>query len=52
MRPWWILRLESIGYVLVGAIAALRASFLIVLGPLIFHTAVLYAPWLSRSRRS
>ncbi len=48
MRPWWILRLESIGYVLVGAIGLIALSFLIVLGPLIFHTAELYAPWLSR----
>jgi membrane protein len=48
MRPWWLLRLESIGYVLVGASGLVALSFLIVLGPLIFHTAELYAPWLSR----
>jgi membrane protein len=48
MRPWWLLRLESIAYVLVGAIGLVALSFLIVLGPLIFHTAELYAPWLSR----
>src|SRR3984957_18436326 len=29
-RPWWLLRLESIGYVLVGAAALIALSFLIV----------------------
>jgi membrane protein len=48
MRPWWLLRLESIAYVLVGAAGLVALSFLIVLGPLIFHTAEMYAPWLSR----
>ncbi|MGZ3409611.1 MAG: YihY/virulence factor BrkB family protein [Xanthobacteraceae bacterium] len=46
MRNWMVLRLESIGYVLVGAIAMLALGFLIVLGPLIFATALKYAPWL------
>jgi membrane protein len=45
-RYWILLRLESIGYVLVAAIGALALGFLIVLGPLIFHTALGYAPWL------
>src|SRR6204780_3552080 len=45
-RPWWLLRLESIGYVLVAAIGLLALSFLIVLGPLIFKVALKYAPWL------
>ena len=48
MRPWWLLRLESIAYVLVGAAGLVVLSFLIVLGPLIFHTALPYAPWLAR----
>jgi membrane protein len=30
MRPWWLLRLESIGYVLVGAAALIALSFVIV----------------------
>jgi membrane protein len=30
MRPWWLLRLESIGYVLVGAAALIALAFLIV----------------------
>ncbi len=29
-RPWWLLRLESIGYVLVGAAALIALAFLIV----------------------
>jgi membrane protein len=47
MRPWWVLRLESIAYVLVGAAGLITLAFLIVLAPLIFHTALRYAPWLS-----
>ncbi len=46
-RPWWLLRLESIGYVLVSAIGLLALAFLVVLGPLVFRTAVLWAPWLA-----
>ncbi len=46
-RAWWLLRLESIGYVIVAAIALLALSFLVVLAPLIFATAVIHAPWLS-----
>jgi membrane protein len=46
-RPLWLLRLESIGYVLVAAVGLLALSFLVVLGPLVFRTALLYAPWLA-----
>jgi membrane protein len=46
-RPWWLLRLESIGYVLLAAVALIALAFLVVLGPLIFATAVRYAPWLA-----
>ncbi len=45
-RSWWLLRLESIGYVLVSAITFLALAFLVVLGPLIFRAAVAYAPWI------
>jgi membrane protein len=45
-RHWWWLRLESIGYVLVGAVALLILAFFVVLGPLIVATAVRYVPWL------
>src|SRR5215831_5988808 len=46
-RNWLLLRLESIGYVLVAALALLALSFLVVLGPLIFATAAKYAPGLA-----
>ena len=49
-RPWWGLRLESIGYVLVGAVALLALSFLIVLGPLIWAQTLRYAPALEGLR--
>src|SRR5262249_35450916 len=37
-RSWWLLRFESIAYVLVAAVALLVLAFLIVLAPLIFTT--------------
>ncbi len=43
-RNWLLLRLESIGYVLVGAAAMLALGFLVVLGPLIFATVLRFAP--------
>ncbi|MDB5598427.1 MAG: hypothetical protein JWN71_471 [Xanthobacteraceae bacterium] len=43
-RPIWLLRLESIGYVLVSAVALLALSFLVVLAPLIWRTVVRYVP--------
>jgi membrane protein len=45
-RRWYWLRLESIGYVIVGAVGMLVMAFMIVLTPLIFATAVRHAPWL------
>jgi membrane protein len=46
-RNWIILRVEAIAYVLVTLASVLALGFLIVLGPLIFATAVEYAPWLA-----
>ncbi len=46
-RHWLLLRLESIAYVLVAAMGLLALGFLIVLGPLLFRTALRYAPWLA-----
>jgi membrane protein len=43
-RSWWLLRLESIGYVLIGALALLALSFFIVLAPLMISTAVRFSP--------
>jgi membrane protein len=45
-RSWWLLRLESIAYVLVGAIGLLALAFLVVLGPLVFRATLSYAAWL------
>ena len=45
-RNWIVLRLESIGYVLVAALAMLALGFLVVLGPLAFATALRHVPWL------
>jgi membrane protein len=46
-RPWWLLRLESIGYVLVGAVAILAFSFLVVLAPLLWDRLLQYMPQLA-----
>jgi membrane protein len=46
-RPWWLLRMESIGYVLVAAVGLLALAFLVVLGPLVFRTALSYVDWLA-----
>jgi len=43
-RPWWLLRLESIAYVLVGAVALLAFAFFVFLGPLIWRTLVRQFP--------
>jgi membrane protein len=45
-RRWWLLRLESIGYVLIAAVALLALAFLVVLGPLIFKAALTYVSWI------
>jgi membrane protein len=46
MRNWILLRLESIGYVLLAALGALALGVLIVLGPLLFRAVLRQAPWL------
>jgi membrane protein len=47
IRTWWLLRLESIGYMLLSAAALLVMAVLVVLAPLIMATAVRYAEWLA-----
>ena len=47
-RTWWVLRLESIAYVLVGAVALLALAFLVVLAPLIWTAVTAVAPELER----
>jgi membrane protein len=46
-RPWWLLRMESVAYVLIGAVALLALAFLVVLWPLIWSAAVGIAPGLT-----
>lgn len=43
-RPWWRLRLQSIGYVFIGALALLALAFLLVLGPIVWNGVLAYAP--------
>jgi membrane protein len=46
-RAWWLLRLESIAYVLVGATALLFFTFLVILAPLIWDAVVAFLPQVS-----
>jgi membrane protein len=46
-RSWWLLRLESIFYVLIGAVAILAFSFLVVLAPFIWGKLLEYLPRLA-----
>jgi membrane protein len=45
-RPWWLTRLESIAYVVCGALAMLAFALLVVLGPLIWRKVLDVAPGL------
>jgi membrane protein len=45
-RSWWVLRLEAIGYVLVGAVGLLALAFLVVLAPLIWRATIQFLPGL------
>ncbi|KQO72542.1 ribonuclease BN [Methylobacterium sp. Leaf102] len=45
-RPWWLTRLESIAYVICGALAMLAFALLVVLGPLIWRNVINVAPGL------
>jgi membrane protein len=46
-RPWWLLRLESIAFVVIAAFGLLALAFLVVLGPLIWATTLSYLPQLA-----
>lgn len=46
-RWWYVCRLESIGYVLLGAVALLAVAVLVVLGPLIWATIIRFVPQLA-----
>jgi membrane protein len=43
-RSWYWLRLESIGYTLIAAVASLAMAFMIVLGPLMLEAARRHVP--------
>jgi membrane protein len=43
-RAWWVTRLESIAFVVLGAFAMLAFAFLVVLGPLAWRKTVSYLP--------
>jgi membrane protein len=43
-RPWWLLRLESIAYVFVGAFALLTLALLVVFAPLIWTGVLHFVP--------
>ena len=45
-RVWWLLRLESVLYIIGSAIALLALSVLVVFGPLILEAAARYLSWL------
>ena len=46
-RPWWRLRLQSVAYVFIGALALLSLTFLLVLGPIVWAAIIAQAPALS-----
>ena len=50
-RPFWLLRLEAIAYVLVGAAALLALALLVVLAPLIWAKALDYVPALAPAEK-
>ena len=50
-RPWWLLRLESIAYIFVGAFALLTLAFLVVLAPLIWVAVLHFTPGLEPLNR-
>jgi membrane protein len=43
---WWLLRLESIAYVFVGALSLLSLAFLVIFAPLIWAAVLHFAPGL------
>ncbi len=49
-RPWWLLRLQSLFLVLVGALALLALAFLVVLGPLILDALAIFLPRVEEAR--
>ncbi|MFO1117653.1 MAG: YihY/virulence factor BrkB family protein [Beijerinckiaceae bacterium] len=52
LRPWWLLRLESILYVLVAAVALIAFTFLVVLQPVVWARALAFLPHLAEVESS
>jgi len=50
-RPWWLLRLQSLGLVLIGSFALLALAFLLVLGPLILDILATFLPSIEAARQ-
>jgi membrane protein len=50
-RPWWLLRLESISFVFIGAFALLTLALLVVFAPLLWHAVLHFAPALEPLNR-
>lgn len=46
-RAWWVLRLESVLFVLLGAVALMGFTFLVVLEPIVWAAAVRLLPHLA-----
>ena len=46
-RAWWVLRLESVLFVLLGAVALMGFTFLVVLEPIVWAAAVRFLPHLA-----
>ena len=43
-RPWWRLRMQSVAYVFIGALALLSLTFLLVLGPIVWDAIIAQFP--------
>ncbi|HMF05547.1 MAG TPA: YihY/virulence factor BrkB family protein [Methylocella sp.] len=50
-RSWWLLRLESISFVFIGAFALLTLALLVVFAPLIWKAVLHFAPGLEPLNR-
>jgi membrane protein len=48
-RPWWLLRLQSLGLVLSGSLALLALALLVVLGPLIVDVLGTFFPFVEKA---
>jgi len=50
-RPWWLLRLQSILFMMIASFGLLTLAFFVVLGPLIWEKVLDYAPHLAPLQR-